>query len=350
MGQADNILDILKEKCTEATRQSQCGLILQPGAVGDCILTLPLAKFMKDQLRLGAVHVLGHTQYLSILPGRTCIDGVRSMDSVPLHRLFAETKTFDLADGDPLLSAFADYAWIVSFLGEVESDFEQNLIFAVNCTHSAEVVILPMKAPPECSNHIGDFHIEQLIGQSDFSLEPVHTRGNEVLLKTTRADVHRGRELLEEIDVDWSEPVVVIQPGSGSDSKCWHLDNFLAIAKKLRGEGINVVFLLGPAELERFDSATKQRINSAGKSLSDLSLTEVVGLLSCTSRFIGNDSGITHLAAGMGTRTVVLFGPTNPKTYRPIGPAVTILATTEYKFAESPSEQSQQQVLQAVLA
>ncbi|MHC4557550.1 MAG: hypothetical protein ACYS80_09635, partial [Planctomycetota bacterium] len=125
----DNILDMLREKGAEAARKMQRGLILQPGAIGDCILTLPLAAFMKDALQLGGIDILGHTEYVGILPGRTCIDGIRSIDSMDLHRLFAKTKAFELKDRDPLINAFADYAWIATFLGEPNSNFEQNLIF-----------------------------------------------------------------------------------------------------------------------------------------------------------------------------------------------------------------------------
>ena len=46
----DDILDLLREKGAEAARKAQRGVILQPGAIGDCILTLPLAAFMKEIL------------------------------------------------------------------------------------------------------------------------------------------------------------------------------------------------------------------------------------------------------------------------------------------------------------
>jgi len=131
----DNILSILKEKEYSTIQQSRRGLILQPGAIGDCILTLPLAEFMKESLRLGGIEILGHTEYIGILPGRTCIGRVRSMDSMDLHRLFTETKEFDLADKDPLIYVFADYDWIVTFMGEPDSNFEQNLIFTAHCSH-----------------------------------------------------------------------------------------------------------------------------------------------------------------------------------------------------------------------
>jgi heptosyltransferase-3 len=358
----DNILDLLREKGAEAARQAHRAVILQPGAIGDCILTLPLAQFMKDCLGLGGVDIIGHTEYIGILPGRTCVDGTRSIDSVDLHRLFAPNKTFDLADGDPLISVFADYAWIVTFLGGPNSNFEQNLIFTAYCSHSAEVMTLSMKPSKKFSAHITDFYTQQFIDQSGLSLEPWRIRSDKPLIKATEADVNRGRELLKEIPatlgfdqahhrrVDFSKKLVVIHPGSGGLQKCWHLDNFLALAKKLISRGIEVIFLLGPAELARFSDATINNINSVAKCLTDLSFTQALELLSCADEFVGNDSGITHLAAALGVRTLAVFGPTNPAVYKPIGPAVTVFASSTKAFAKKPSASLQKELLKALLA
>jgi hypothetical protein len=368
MQENDNILNLLREKGAEAARQALRGVILQPGAIGDCVLTLPLAEFMKDCLGLGGVDILGHTEYIGILPGRTCVDGIRSIDSVDLHRLFAETNTFDLVDGDALINVFGDYAWIVTFLGEPGSNFEQNLIFTANCSRSAEVITLSMKPPEKSSAHITDFYIQQFIAQSGLPLGPWRVQQAKSLIKATKADINRGRELLEEINVDprSSRGLVVIQPGSGGSYKCCHLDNFLFVAEELVSKNIQVIFLLGPAELERFTPVVLLRkIEAAGaKCLTDLSLTEVLELLSCADTFLGNDSGITHLAAAMGVKTIAVFGPTpdndirgqanqatagsaltSPEVYSPIGPAVRVLASNDADFARKPSASLQQELL-----
>jgi len=393
----DDILDLLKEKRAQAARTARRGVILQPGAIGDCILTLPLAEFMKNCLGLGGIDILGHTEYIGILPGRTCVDGIRSIDSIDLHRLFAETKAFNLADGDPLINVFADYAWIATFLGEPNSNFEENLIFTANCSHSAEVITLSMKPPKDFCEHLADFYIEQFIDQSGLSLHRWRVRRRERLIKATKADVNRGRELLEEINVDFSEKLVVIHPGSGGLHKCWHLDNFLAIARKLKtlnfklktSGGVEVIFLLGPTELDRFTpllscpppphvflSKTRvggdagageskkggtikkitpavllRKIKAAGaRYLRDLSLTQVLGLLSCADGFVGNDSGITHLAAGLGVKTSAVFGPTKPAVYGPIGPAVTVFTDSTAAFVKEPSAALQQELLDVLMA
>jgi len=392
-----NIVEEILEKIARAAQQNQRGVILQPGAIGDCILTLPLAEFMKETVCRGGVDLIGRTEYIGILPRRSCVDAVSSMDSMGLHRLFAKEEAFEVADGDPLIMAFAEYAWIATFLGEPDSNFEKNLIFTVNCSHSAEVMTLAMK-PAAGNNHISDFYRSQFIEQSGFDelatsglsaaeypstafRTPVHDLQGQAgktavgmpLLKPTAADMTRGKEILAEFapaasllpasaSLDASRggrrsktagatrKPVVIHPGSGGTHKCWHLDNFLSVAGMLAREDVEVVFLLGPAELERFAGTAISSIEAAGKLLTNLPLADVLAVLGCARGYVGNDSGITHLAAALGIRTVAVFGPTDPVVYGPVGPAVTILHSDTPDFAGTVSEDLQQQICEILLA
>ena len=79
-------------------------------------------------------------------------------------------------------------------------------------------------------------------------------------------------------------------------------------------------------------------------------MTQVLGLLSCADGFVGNDSGIMHLAAGLGVKTLAVFGPTNPAVYGPIGPAVTVFESRTTAFAKKPSARLQQELLDVLMA
>jgi ADP-heptose:LPS heptosyltransferase len=348
--QANNdILSLLEARSAQLAKEIQRAVILQPGALGDCILTLPLVKLIKDTLELGGVDIIAHAEYVGILPERTCVDGIRSIDSAQLHRLFVEPTKFDLADRDPLIHVFADYSRIVSFLGEPNSDFEQNLIFTANCSHSADVITLPLKPPEGRRQHVAEFYVEQFAGQSEPPLEQVKIDMKGVSIKITESDRDRGIELLDQTGIDLSRRLVVIHPGSGGRKKCWYLENFLSIAKELRRREVEVLFLLGPAEIERLRPSEKMCLHSVARCVAHLSLTQVIGLLSGADAYVGNDSGITHLAAGLGLRTVALFGPTDPVVYRPLGPAVTVLQETGSDFADKPSPGLQKTVLEALV-
>jgi heptosyltransferase-3 len=344
----DDILSLLEATGAQLARESQRAVILQPGALGDCLLTLPLVKLLKEALDLGGVDLVGHAEYIGILPERTCVDSIRSIDTAELHRLFTSPASFELADWDPLIHMFADYSWIITFLGEPDSDFEQNLIFTANCSHSAEVITLPLKPPEGGQQHISAFYMEQFAQQSGLSPDLAKVPEKEVSIRVRDVDRDQGVELLEQAGVDPSRRLVVIHPGSGGQKKCWHLDNYLGIARELGERDLEVLFLLGPAEMERLRPSEKVQIHAAAKCVAHLALTQVVGLLSCADAFLGNDSGVTHLAAGMGLRTVALFGPTDPAVYRPLGRTVTVFRDAADDFARKPSPSLQQTVLSSL--
>jgi heptosyltransferase-3 len=344
-----NILDLLMAESIKAELKTKRALIIQPGAIGDCILTLPLASFMKNALNLGGLDFLGHTEYIGIFPGRTCIDGISSIDSIDLHRLFIDSKDFTLADRDPLIKTFSEYSWIITFLGEPDGNFEKNLIFTSNCSHNSEVITLSSQSCEEPAEHITDSFIRQFSSQCGISLEAPGILNMDCQIKPTKTDITKGKDLLWEFGLEPQKKLVVIQPGGGALNKCWHVENYLSIVSELRSRNTQVVFLLGPAELERFSNETIQNMTNATKCLAELPLTEVLKILTCTDAFIGNDSGITHLAAAMGINTFVVFGPTNPAVYKPVGPKVRVFTENDIDFSEKPSIKLREDITKVLL-
>jgi heptosyltransferase-3 len=340
------ILDLLKQQGEQALKKSRRALIIQPGAIGDCILTLPLAQFVINRLNVGAVDMLGRTDYISYFPGRTCIDTIRAIDCVDMHRLFCPQADFQLADRDALIDAFAGYLWIVTFLGNPESDFEQNLIFTANCSQSVDVITLPLQPASPGRDHISDFYIRRLCETCGLKFPDENNLSpSEPLVKPTKSDKQAGKKILQQAGIDTDSALIVLSPGSGGADKCWHLDNFLSLAEQLKSTGREPLVLLGPAEIERFIPRRLIDISRTAAFLADLSLTEVLQVLSVADAYVGNDSGITHLAAAIGIDTLALFGPTDPAAYRPLGPNVSVFEDKTPAFASQSSEDLQQRVM-----
>jgi hypothetical protein len=178
----------------ETSQKTQSCVILQPGAIGDCILTLPLAEFMKESLGLDTIDIIGHSEYIDILPARTCINKALSMDSLQLHRLFTDDKSFSLLPDDPLIKTFEKYDWIITFLGEPDSSFEKNLIFTAYCSHSAEVITLQMKPAEEFSSHLTEFYIKQFVGQCHIPLTYNQSQSSKHLIKAGKTGGHSARQ------------------------------------------------------------------------------------------------------------------------------------------------------------
>ena len=95
-----DIIELVKGAEEKACRDSRTGVIISPGAMGDCLLMLPLAKFMKQILQLGGIDFIGHTDYIEFYPGRTVVDGIRSIDSVDFYRLFTKPNDFIVEDSE----------------------------------------------------------------------------------------------------------------------------------------------------------------------------------------------------------------------------------------------------------
>ncbi|MCI0498926.1 MAG: glycosyltransferase family 9 protein [Planctomycetales bacterium] len=322
-------------------------MILHPGAIGDCLLTLPLAVYMKQVFGLDRLDFVGKSEYIDFYPDRTCIDRIRSIEGIELHRLFQDRTDFFWDDKDRLCEAFAGYEQIVSFLGDGHPSFESNLLFTVHSTHSADVVVLPSAAPADYPAHITDFYCRQF--QRELYLEaPESEPESGQRITPLPSDFAAGRELFECAGINPEQTIVLIHPGSGSKTKSWHWDNFHQTASELKANNVQPVFLLGPAEQERLGQPVLADLQRHELVLENLSLTQVLQTLTQADAFLGNDSGISHLSAAMGKRTVVLFGPSNPVHYRPLGPAVTLLEPSAASFAASDAAECHT-VVQAML-
>jgi heptosyltransferase-3 len=135
--------------------------------------------------------------------------------------------------------------------------------------------------------------------------------------------------LLSRNDVDRRDPDylpsrIFIHPGSGSRKKCWPISNFIKIAALLETKGWRPEFIFGPAEYDLFDMVLQRKPLKAKVHKLD-TLTRLALLLKTGAGFIGNDSGVSHLSAFLGLPTVAVFGPSDPKVWKPKGRAVEIL-------------------------
>jgi ADP-heptose:LPS heptosyltransferase len=119
---------------------------------------------------------------------------------------------------------------------------------------------------------------------------------------------------------------IIIHPGSGSRKKCWPISNFVKVASSIDANGKQPEFILGPAEYDLYEILMQsKRLNANVHKIERL--TELAGLLKTGGGFIGNDSGVSHLAAFIGLPTVVVFGPSDPKTWKPMGLAVKVVVS-----------------------
>jgi heptosyltransferase III len=151
----------------------------------------------------------------------------------------------------------------------------------------------------------------------------LHVERGEVGPHASEASASRFaiRPILPPIPATWLDESstrprgLVIHPGAGAVAKRWTAAGFRAVADAWRARGGETIVLLGPAE----EGERAQWRTSGHEVACGLDLREVVTLLASVPRYLGNDSGISHLAGVLGRRGVVLFGPTHAARWRPLG-------------------------------
>jgi len=113
--------------------------------------------------------------------------------------------------------------------------------------------------------------------------------------------------------------VIAVHPGSGGRSKNWPGDRFSVLAARLAAHGAAVIVLEGEAEEDHPGSGDGVRGAPGVLRVSNYELIKVAGLLARCDYYIGNDSGISHLAALLRVASTVIFGPTDPARWAPVG-------------------------------
>ncbi|HEX6124547.1 MAG TPA: glycosyltransferase family 9 protein [Pyrinomonadaceae bacterium] len=108
----------------------------------------------------------------------------------------------------------------------------------------------------------------------------------------------------------------LLHPAAAFATKQWSVENFAAVAQFLRSKGLDTV-----AVAARNESATLRKLQAAVgfpiRTFDDLTLPEITALATKASLFVGNDSGIAHIAAAVGTPSVVIFGSSNRDHWSP---------------------------------
>lgn len=118
----------------------------------------------------------------------------------------------------------------------------------------------------------------------------------------------------------------LVHPGSGSPRKNWPVERFVELSHRLERAGRRIVWIRGPAEMGQPEVWAGERIDRP-------SLQALAATLAASRLFIGNDSGVSHLAAAVGAAVVTLFGPTRAEVWRPDGPRVRVVDSADGTMA-----------------
>ena len=273
-------------------------LLIRPGGIGDAVLLIPMIKALAEQFPDCQIHVLAEKRNARVFDFCPCISALFCydrlsdwlavwnntydvvIDTEQWHRLSA---LFGRLIGGRFLVGFGTNDRVRLLSRAVDYDLDRYEVFS----------FLSLLAP---------WGIELPVGLEDHFLE---------LPERGRGKIHA---LLANCP---AEEYIALCPGGSRPEKSWEEDRFVELARRLSAEGFCCVVLGGTG-----DVAVASRVADAGQGLclaGKTSLFESAVALQMSKAVVANDTGLLHLAAGLGRPTVGIFGPSNPKKWGPRG-------------------------------
>jgi ADP-heptose:LPS heptosyltransferase len=272
-------------------------LVIFPGALGDLMCLMPSLAAIARRHPGASIELMARMELAQLAAGRTVVTRAHSIDAREVGALFTD-DTSGIAR-----RLFGDFDRIYSFFATDDSRFRARLSAATD----AHVSFHPFR--PAGDGHISTAYLRSIETEVDDVASTTNPR-----LEPTPNDLAAATSALAQSKCGTSN-LLVMFPGSGSPGKNWSANKFVALASEL-SELASVAVVLGPAEM-----SLEPVFGAAGVSvLKQLDLPMVAAIARVASAFVGNDSGVSHLAAAVGASGVVIFGPTDPARWRPVAP------------------------------
>ena len=285
----------------KASRSIRRVLVIFPGALGDLICLMPALAAISRRHPDASVELMARIELARLAAGRTVIARGHSIDAREVGALFTDEPPAN----SNARRFFADFERIYSFFASDDQRFRARLAAATD----GHVSFHPFR--PGGDGHVSAAYLRATEIEIDESASPVGP-----WLEPTPDDLAAASRALVQSKCAVSN-LIVIFPGSGSPGKNWPADKFAALASKLSlslSNRASVAVILGPAEI----SLEPIFLDSGVPVLKHLDLPTVAAIARVASAFVGNDSGVSHLAAAAGASGVVIFGPTDPARWGPM--------------------------------
>ena len=272
--------------------------VLFPGALGDFVCFLPALHVLAGT---NPVDLLARKEFAAIAPRGVTL---KSLECSEVHQLFVD----DGAIGSDVKQFFSCYTAVYSWFASQQANFVDRLQEA--SLGKAKVFAF---RPKLVTMHQADYYLSCL------NLNPSPTAP----LVELRAEARRRCDNFCRREDIGLEPLLIIAPGSGAEEKNWPAANFIEVANWWRERlGGKVVVIVGPVEAERGGT---QDMAATCIIASGLDLAELAALLARCDIYVGNDSGVSHVAAAVGAPTVAVFGPSDERQWVPRGRTVSVL-------------------------
>ena len=283
-------------------------LIWHQGALGDLLLAGPALVAISRHYPQARFTALGHPERWGLLSRSLPLDAVWDSHEALWANLFS-----DAALSPRLRDRLAPFQLALVFSPGPQERLQERLAQA---GIPAVAWILSFPAAGNGGAPVAVLQAQHLAGL-----------GIKVQGEPFRLDVRPDRGWAA-AGIQGSGPWLAVAPGSGQACKNWPLSHYYELTRLLAWEHrLQVVWLAGPAEAALLPYLRALAAAQGHALLAQQPLERLARVLARCRLYLGNDSGLTHLAAAAGTGGVLaFFGPTDPAVWAPPGNQVRVLA------------------------
>lgn len=285
-------------------------LVIRGGAIGDFVLTVPVFESLRSRYPGVEIDILGYPSIAQLAVDRRHARSARRVDGIEWAALFAPDG--ELRDGERAWLRTFDVVFCI--WPDADGVIRENLRRA----GVAKVVCIdPMPAKP------GAHAVDHVAAQCERAGFPMPFA--EPHLYPSERDRWWVERYMRVSGAGW-QPLMGMNPGSGSRRKNWPAKSFAELARwwieRRRG---HVLVVSGPADEAAIAEFAASAPEEGVFMLRDEELPRVAAAIERCEVYVGNDSGITHIAAAVRTPTVAIFGPTDPAQWAPRAPRVNVV-------------------------
>ena len=273
-------------------------LILRGGAIGDFIATLPVLQMLRAQWPAACIEIWGYPHIAELALAAGLAQSVVSLDRAEMSRFFVPEPQFT----DAQVAVIRSFDLVFNYLHDPVGQVRSNLLLA-----GAKQVL--SGSPIIKRGHAVPFLLEPLQALAIYETDIVPTLDFPGDLRA------QGRARLRALGL--SGKPVAVHSGSGSPAKNWPIERYVEIFRRLRKKGTEAVAVIGEADVAEAAALAREIPDLA--LLAGLTLVELAAALAECGAYLGNDSGIAHLAAAVGLPVVALFGPSDADVWAPRG-------------------------------
>jgi ADP-heptose:LPS heptosyltransferase len=284
-------------------------VMIHPGGLGDVLMAVPAMTRLRTRFPKHRLLLCAEDQVARLLLACGIIDEWISMQGRLCADLFAGANSSMGQVQTWLEDCDLAIGWMEDLDGKLSATLKAVGIRQV-------IVRSPFSTSIQATHQVDRFL--EVVDEA-----PSDNKGD-VLLTMTEPIFRLGQVCLESTGLSSRQLLVVIHPGSGSIQKCVAPEVLASVVVALEIFGATPVILEGPADREPVDRFLRSCVNPP-IVLKDLDLLTLAGVLAQARLFVGQDSGVTHMAGLIGVHTIALFGPTDPARWAPRGVHVTVV-------------------------